>query len=176
MTPSPHLEKYKTSLMYNRYVKIFFCSLYTTTRLAMPKCLFDLPLWEYIHIWEHSGCTWRKCTNALEGVGMHIPFAFQYTIYSVKCTHAHEGGSRDAQCALHMLSAFQALFVRSGESETRTDFAELLLCHTKTDLCLALHCTNQILKNYALLCTPIFLVTWLYKVRCLPSDYEWRPP
>ena len=119
--------------MYNRYVKIFFCSLYTTTRLAMPKCLFDLPLWEYIPIWEHSGCTWRKCTNALEGVGMHIPFAFQYTIYSVKCTHAHEGGSRDAQCALHMLSAFQALFVRSGESETRTDFAELLLCHTKTD-------------------------------------------
>ena len=38
----------------------------------------------------------------------------------------------------------------------RTDFAQLLLCHTKTDLCLALNCTNQILKNYALLCTLIF--------------------
>ena len=38
----------------------------------------------------------------------------------------------------------------------RTDFAELLLCHTKTDLCLALNCTNQILNNYALLCTLIF--------------------
>ena len=92
--------------------------------------------------YENMGAHWlhlKEMRNyALWGVEMHIPFSFQFkgihcnlpplpptgTIYSVKCTNALEGviwdsqSAQCAQCAFHILSAFQALSVRSGEFET----------------------------------------------------------
>ena len=55
-----------------------------------------------IRTWEHTGCTWRKCTNALEGVEMHISFSFQYKMHILQPPAPSSPPHRhNLQCKMH---------------------------------------------------------------------------
>ena len=55
-----------------------------------------------IRTWEHTGCTWRKCTNVLEGVEMHISFSFQYKMHILQPPAPSSPPHRhNLQCKMH---------------------------------------------------------------------------
>ena len=143
-----------------------------------------------IRTWEHTGCTWRKCTNVFEGVYMHISFSFQYKMHILQRppfrphrhkmwnaqTHLKEGAGMHictmctmcTMCISHPI-CFPSTFCQiRGVRDTSVDAVTLLNCSSVIlRLTCALPWTAQIRSWRTTLCFVLQYFEWHDSTKCV---------